>query len=323
MYRWIPGYPADRIAYILEDAAPVLLVTDKLEVVSILPESRETSCHVDDAGRDLDGRPGHDLAVRCAGLFGGVRHLHLGFDRPSQGRRGRRTGASPSIVAATRPSTSSAPSPDSPVPAASTSLELRRLGVRDRFDAAARRAAASRSYVTSWLCSSGWPRVRSGWSALECPGSSLSRAAAGRARAMVDATAAPGWHWSPRARPARRTSWRSSAAAVPGRRVNIYGPTESTGLRHDERPLAAARAPAPNIGKPLHNTERRTCSTPALRPVRGRGSRRAVHRVSRTGPRLSGPAGPVRGTVRGERLRRAGQRGCTAPVTSCAGPATG
>ena len=89
-----PGYPAERIGYMLTDAAPVLALTDQASAAKVagagLPALPVLVLDDPALAAELAGLDGTDVtdAERPAALVpsaSGVCDLHLGFDRASQG----------------------------------------------------------------------------------------------------------------------------------------------------------------------------------------------------------------------------------------------
>ncbi len=103
-----PGYPADRIAFMLADTRPVAVLTTA--AAGPVPAGGGTPRVVldDPAARGgARGWPGGDLAgaerARAAAAgASGVRDLHVGVDRAAEGRGGRRTRALVNYLAAVR-----------------------------------------------------------------------------------------------------------------------------------------------------------------------------------------------------------------------------
>ena len=79
-----PDYPADRIAFMLADAKPMLLVTTA-ELADRFPDADLVVID------DEHARPAYEPpnpACPAARRQHRLRHLHLRLDRPAQGRRG-------------------------------------------------------------------------------------------------------------------------------------------------------------------------------------------------------------------------------------------
>ena len=83
-----PEYPRERLAFMLDDLAAPVIVTDA-RLAGVLPEGPAALLRLDadaDAiAREPDGAPVSGAALRRPRL----RHLHLRLDRAAQGRRGR------------------------------------------------------------------------------------------------------------------------------------------------------------------------------------------------------------------------------------------
>ena len=220
---------------------------------------------------------------RAAAGAARVRHLHLGLDRPAEGRAGRRTAAWSTWCAWMRRELRAG---TGRAGAAVRAVQLRRRRCGICVGAAGRRRRAG-----AWR----EPRRRRsgrGWSALLR--SERSRRGALRAVAAARLVAGRGAARCRRLRAggaaARRC--RPSVAAVlagAGRRrwCNVYGPTEAT---VDVRASRAPTRRAPGGGA---RSARRSANTRVLRarpaPAAGAGRRagRAVHRRRGAGPRVS------------------------------------
>ena len=241
----------------------------------------------------------------------GVRDLHLGLDRPPQGRRGRATAVwrvwSPPRSSASR-SNPTAGCSSSPRPASTP--RCRRSAppcwaappwcVPPRCDRSARRAVTDPSpAVTHARC----PR----------PSSPPCRTASVHGRRR--------WWW--RVRRARRSWWREVARARAAM-INAYGPTETDGVRDHGDPLSAGldggRRP---IGRPIANTRVYVLDDGCSRCRRAwRGSCTSAGAGSARGY-LDGPGLTAERFVADPFGPVAPERGCTAPATWCAGGPTG
>ena len=85
-----PEYPADRLRFMIEDSeAPVVIASTRADV-----HGGDLSVQVlalDDAAEReaIDQLPASDLCVAAASGDLAYRDLHLGIDRPAEGRHGR------------------------------------------------------------------------------------------------------------------------------------------------------------------------------------------------------------------------------------------
>ncbi len=89
-----PAPPADRIAYLVEDARPVLLVTTSTTGAAhdLAQDPPQVLLDRTEPHRTARRRPHRRRApLAAAPRPPGVRHLHLGFHRPPQGRADPRT----------------------------------------------------------------------------------------------------------------------------------------------------------------------------------------------------------------------------------------
>ena len=82
-----PAYPADRLAFMLADAAVPVVVTAG-QVAESLPEFKGTVVALDRIAADLNREPADDPQVMLGADNRRLRDLHVGIDRPAQGRRG-------------------------------------------------------------------------------------------------------------------------------------------------------------------------------------------------------------------------------------------
>ena len=303
-----PESPADRLAYVADDAGVDLLLTSTALADTVAPLGRAWLA-VDGEAATLDAAPAHrpvdrspdDGAARRLRRPHRVRHLHVRLERAPQGRRGRavehhelRRGRADRLRRA----------PHRPRPPGHDDL-LRLLdrgdladlgGRRDARRRTERRAAAGRgprrpprTDAASASCTA--CRRCSPPSRATCPGCAPSSSAA---------------------RPARPSS--SSAGARPGRRLlNTYGPTEATVTATwcelvPDRPVTIGR-PLPTYGVELLEARtRRRASRRRARSARspwpGPASPAGTWACRRRPPRCSSPT-----RARGDPLYRTGDLG--------------
>ena len=299
-----PGLPAERLAYMLEDARCCRSsLTHARPCAERVPRSAspvECRCWSPRGGGDTaSGRRGARAAGRPR-----LRDLHLGLHRPAQGRAGR----------APRPSLNHL---------RWTSAALR-LGPRRGVAAAVARCRFDASVCEIWCC-----RWSTGATVVLLPDARVAsvrelgivaapqrvtRSADARPRRsccaqLLDARA-------PAGRCARDAAHRRRGAAAPSSpqrlaaaaadrgSCNVYGPTEDR--RSDAAYRGARRRPGGDrvpIGRPIANTRLYVLDR-HLRAGAGRRARRALHRRRRRGARLPGPARADRRALRARPVRR-------------------
>ena len=332
-----PDFPADRLAYMLADAGATLLV-GHAALTARFPASRGPVVRLDaDAAAIGHRRAGPEPAnARRPGL----RDLHLGLDRPAQGRRSSRTRASSTSCTAMQ---------------REPGLTARRRAAR-RHDALVRHRRA-RALPAADRRRPRRPSPRATW---RSTAERLAAACSPRAGATVmQATPAtwrlllesgwrgrPGLHGAVRRRGAAARSGRRARSMRAGAVWNLYGPTETTIWSTVSRVEPGPRRPVP-IGRPIANTQRlrprrhgaagpdrrcrasSTSAAPASRAAiwqSARADRRALRpptrSAERAGGRLyrTGDLGPLprRRHARVSRPRRPPGQDCAATASSSA-----
>ena len=311
-----PAYPAERLAFMLEDAGRARSLLTQAALVpraagargppDRLPRRRR-------APRRSAGEPGDPRGPRPDGL--GLRHLHLGLDRPAQGCARSRHGDVGRLLAGDRGTGSASGRTTS---GRCSTPRLRLLGLGD--------LGRARSTAAGWW----WCRT-GGRSA-----DAFRRAAGARGgdRAQPDAVGVPparaarGGRGRPRLGAALRDLRRRGAGPARALRALVRAPRRrerraGQHVRHHRdhgprRPgagsagdVARRRAGARSAGR--SPTRGSTCSTARCEPVPVGRAGRALRRRRRPGARLPRPAGADRRAVRPRSVLAAGRaRGCTA-----------
>ena len=90
-----PGYPAERLAFMLADSRVPVLLTEK-RLARILPALSAEIVWLDECPEIAGESVGNPVLHRHAGASR-LRHLHVGFDRAPQGRRGHTPYGGPSL----------------------------------------------------------------------------------------------------------------------------------------------------------------------------------------------------------------------------------
>ena len=304
-----PDYPADRIAYMLDDAGPACVITTSdADLPGAAP--RIALDALDLAAAPGDGPPPTPTAC------GPLRPGNPAYVIYTSGSTGRPKGVV--VSARATPSTCALGEhglrPRAPRPGAvATSLNFD-VSV---FEWLTPLTAGGRIEVVRDLLD---VAERGGW-----------KVTLGQRRPVRDVRAArdgatsnsrPGTSCSP-GRRFRRGSSRTCAPLVPDARIsNIYGPTEATvyvTAWFDDGNADGARA---DRRRRSPNTRAYVLDA-ALQARAAGGAGRAVHGGRRPGPRLPEPAGADRRAVR--RLTRSGSpgSGCTGPATWSAGTTDG
>ncbi len=298
-----PAYPPDRLAYMLEDSGARVLLTRGDELAN-LPCARRVAA----AGRRRGDRPlaGHGAVVPDRAGEPGLRDLHLGLDRPAEGRAdpARRPGATSCAPWSASPGSTA---DDALLAVTTLSFDIAGLELLLPLTVGARVVLASRGEAADGRTPGGaaaevgrhraagarrppggccWSGL--GWafraSRLLCGGEALPRELADRAA-------------RPRGRAVERL--RPHRGHGRGRR-----PAGSESRRPDHR--SAGRSPAPAS----------TCSTAGCAPVPVGVAGELLHRRRRRGPRLPRPARADGRALRPRSaLGRLAARGCTAPAT--------
>ncbi len=313
-----PAYPAERIAFMLEDSRCALLLTESA-LLGTLPagaarvllldreEARATAAAPGPSPREALAllRPAGPLPAERLAL----RHLHLGLHRAAEG--GRHPGAAPwppsspgrGRCSATRSWPVSPPRP--------------------------RCASISRSSSSS----SPWPRAarsscsRTRWRSPDAPARervtrpqyrAVRRWRSWCARAACPPRVRDASIW--RGEPLKHALVQRRLRALPGgarlRPLRPFRGHHLLDLRAGGtgRGRASLRSAAPIAGTRVYVLDRRG------EPVPRRRARRALHRRRRAWPRLPRPPGPDGGAVRARSVRGASRaRGSTAPATWRAG----